>query len=259
MMSAAKYYEIMERPFQALCPERSGYMNIGLWPAPTVAAAQGALVDAVLATLATHAPAPRGLVEGGSGWGASRKHVGVRFPEASYVGINLSAEQVAAARAANARWPRTTYLHAPIEALDSLDLHDADAFFAVEAAIHFKGKDRLLKVLAERGVKAVALGEIVVRDMPAVLANPYLAPALHQCWSLEAYQAALTDAGFTRQTCDDVTAAVFRGMVGYAAAIDVETYPENPEILRQLQCAFGELAALAERGALAYVVIGASV
>ena len=114
MIEPAKYYEIMEQPFRALDPDRTGFMNFGLWPADTLKEAQENLVRATLDALALQPGDPKRVLEAGSGWGASRRLVGAKFPGLAYVGVNFSRNQVEHSRAVNRSVPQTTYVQAEI-------------------------------------------------------------------------------------------------------------------------------------------------
>lgn len=257
MIEAAKYYEIMEEPFRALCPDQSGFMNFGLWPAPSLRAAQEALVQATLDALKARQGAPARIAEAGSGWGAGRGLVARTFPGSAYVGINFSRNQVEHARRVNAAVPGTSYVESAVEAVTLETLGGpVDALFAVEAAIHFD-KAKFLNLARGWGVQALALAEILVEDMPALRRNPYASPALHRCWSMAEYEVGLKAAGFDRVTELDVTKAAFPGMAEHTARISAGTFASNPVILAQLKRAFADLSELAAAGKVRYVILAA--
>ncbi len=258
MIEAAKYYEIMEEPFRALCPEKSGFMNFGLWPASTLKAAQAALVRSTLEALHARAGStPSRILEAGSGWGASRELVADQFPRSAYVGVNFSKNQVEHARHVNRAVAATRYVQSSVEALtlDALG-GSCDALFAVEAAIHFD-KTAFLRLAAEIGVRALALAEILVEDMPALRQNPYASPALHKCWSLAEYRSGLAAAGFHDLAVRDVTAEAFQGMADHTRGIAAATFAGSPVILAQLQKAFEDLHGLSAVGKVRYVILSA--
>src|SRR6478609_2235782 len=98
-----QYYRLTGASFRALCPEKSGHMNMGLWPASTLRGAQEDLIGVAFRAgceiLDRHGVArPRGVLDLGCGWGGTGKLWAETFPLVPYFGINASGEQVIAAR-----------------------------------------------------------------------------------------------------------------------------------------------------------------
>ena len=122
---------------------------------------------------------PRGILDLGSGWGASRALFHEVFPRTPYFGINLSPRPGPhVARQATANLPRTEYVVARVEDRNALPWDRVDLLFSIEAAFHFEDNvGALLAEAAARGVKLVTLFEICVEDPSVTLEDPLLAPS----------------------------------------------------------------------------------
>jgi hypothetical protein len=258
---AARYYRVTEDSFRALCPDASGHMNMGLWPARGLCDAQQALVRLALEEAAARcretAITPRGVLDLGSGWGASRALFDEVFPRTPYVGVNLSREQVAAARRATAHVPETEYVVGRVEDRDAIPWYRVDLLFSIEAAFHFADKASLLAGAAARGIRLVTLLEICVEE-PAVAQDPLLAPSLKNAWSLDRYERAFDVAGFGRVSAKDLGPRVFPGFLGYLDALDERTYRGRRAVLDQLRRATRRIATAAARGEIRYLLLQAA-
>jgi hypothetical protein len=258
-----QYYRVTGDSFRALCPEASGHMNMGLWPAPTLREAQVALVRfAVEETAARCARRhgegpPRGALDLGSGWGGSRELFHEVLPRTPYFGINSSREQVDVARRATAHVPGTEYIVGRAEDPGTVPWDRVDLLFAIEAAFHFEDKTVVLREAAARGVKQLTFLEICVEE-PSVVDDPLLAPSLRNAWSVGRYHTALSAAGFRDVTTDDVGSRVFPGFLGYIEAIDERAYNGRRRVLDQLRRATRAIASAAERGGIRYVLLQAA-
>ena len=257
MSEARQYYQKTETAFRDLCPEQSGHMNFGMWPAPSLRTAQENLIRAVIALYPTDRPPPRKIVEAGSGWGGARALFHAAFPDAEYIGINMSARQVEWARELNHRIPNTSYHIGAIEDLPAAVLADADAFFAIEAAFHFKEKATLLHNLRRANIGVVAIADFVVSDRAAIAQNVILRRTMPHVWSAEQYGIGLKQAGYSEIHCHDVSQDVFAGLANFLAARK-ERGEMNGMIERQLTAAAHDMACLSADGALSYAFLSAA-
>ena len=256
--TAAQYYRVTGDSFRALCPLASGHMNMGLWPAPSLQAAQEGLVRLALERTRARIPeSPRGILDLGSGWGASRALFQETFPETPYFGVNVSREQVDVACLATAHVPRTTYVVGRVEDRDALPWGEVDLVVSIEAAFHFEDKGALLAEAATRGVRVVTLLEICVED-PAIVRDPLLAPSLRNAWSMKQYREALAASPFARVTAEELGDRVFPGFLGYLEALDDRAYRGRRAVLEQLRRATRAIAAAAVRGDVRYVLLQAA-
>jgi hypothetical protein len=258
---AARYYRVTEGSFRALCPEASGHMNMGFWPAPGIREAQRALLRFALDRAAGWCSAssltPRGILDLGSGWGGSRAVFDEVFPNTPYVGVNVSAEQVAAARRATAHVPRTEYIVGRVEDREALPWGRVDLLFSIEAAFHFADKASLLRDAAARGIKLATLFEICVEE-PSVAADPLLAPSLQNAWSLRRYEQAFAEAGFGSVSTVDVSAEVFPGFLEYLETLDERSYRGRRAVLDQLRRATRLIVSAAARREIRYLLLQAA-
>ncbi len=253
-------------PYRALTGETGGHMNVGLWselPAEaSLEVAQGALVAATLARARAlfKGGAPSRVVEAGSGWGGARRAFAKAFPDAEYIGINVAADQIAAARAANSDVPRTRYVHGRVEEDATwAEVGFADLFVSVEAAFHFESKTELIARLQRRGVRALMLAEILVED-PTAVESKLLAPALRHGWSRARYDVALAAAGFHNVTFETVPGPPFAAFAHALRQIDAHTYKARGgrmALVHQLRRAFSTLADLERDGRVSYAWISA--
>jgi hypothetical protein len=259
--TAAQYYRVTGDSFRALCPEASGHMNMGLWPAPTLRAAQERLVGLALAKAAAWArgepEAPKGILDLGSGWGGSRALFHETFPRTPYFGVNLAQDQVEVARAATAHLPHTEYVVARVEDATKVPWDKVDLLFSTEAAFHFEEKASILNEAGARGVRLVSLLEICVED-PLVLEDPLLIPSLRHAWSTARYRTALDAAGLGRVEMSDHAADIFPGFLAYTEGLDPSAYRGRRAILDQLVRATRALVHAAERGQVRYVLLTAA-
>ena len=261
--TAAQYYRVTGDSFRALCPAASGHMNMGVWPAPSLLAAQESLVrlalDRAQARLRTPGDPepPRGILDLGSGWGASRPLFDEAFPRTPYFGVNISREQIDVARVATAHVPRTTYVVGRVEDREALPWSEIDLLFSIEAAFHFEDKRALLREAAARGIRLLNWMEICVEDR-RLAKDPLLAPALRNAWSVKEYQQALGAARLERITVEDVGDRVFPGFLAYLDALDDRAYRGRRAVLDQLRRATRAIAAAALRGDIRYVLLQAA-
>lgn len=257
-----QYYRLTGSSFRALCPERSGHMNMGLWPAPSLRVAQEQLIFVALGAARDlfhrWELAPRGVMDLGSGWGGTAPLWSAAFPGIPYVGINASAEQVKVARAAAASRSgqagpeHVRYISARAEDGD-LPWQTVDLVLSIEAMFHFVDKSRIIQAMT-RSVRGAVLLEICVED-PRVLDDPLLLPSLHAAWSTARYERAFADHRWSRVHFEDVGARVFEGFSACLRTIDESSFEGRRAILRQLIRATEALARAHERGGLRYVLV----
>src|SRR5689334_13740315 len=146
MLTAQRYYDGTEGPYRALCPERSGHMNMGYWPAGSLREAQARLVQETALHCRERCPGLQSMVDAGSGWGGSARIFAGAFANLAYTGVNLSATQIEAARTANRDLEGVRYVQQDITAFAET-MAPVDAFVSIEAAFHFERKERLLEAL----------------------------------------------------------------------------------------------------------------
>lgn len=141
----ADYYDRNTRVFLRIGASSGALaLHRGLWDAETANAAAAA--DAVHTLLAEEAMrrlgrAPRRILDLGCGVGGSVFALLERFPEATALGVTLSAAQVELARAhadARQRSARARFLQADFESLDGLaaDAGGFDLVIAIESLAH---------------------------------------------------------------------------------------------------------------------------
>ena len=256
LATAERYYRVTADSFRALCPEASGHMNMGLWPARSLREAQEALIRLALDRAKAVIPRPRCVLDLGSGWGGARALFHAAFPGSRYVGVNVSEAQVAVARAANAAIPRTTYVVGRVEDPGTIPWAEVDAVLSIEAAFHFEDKGAIARAAGAHGVRAVTLLEITIEEAE-VARDPLLAPSLGKAWSVAQWRSALAGAGLDVRV-QDVGERVFPGFLAYLDAIDDATYRGRRAVLDQLRRATRAIASAAARGAIRYVVIEAA-
>lgn len=254
MHPAIAYYRQTGASYRALCPGRSGHMNMGYWPAESLKHAQAALVQDAVDAVRERVPDCRQLVDGGSGWGASARAFIGDNPSLCYVGVNVCADQVAAASALNRDLgDAVSYVEDDIVNHVS-GMAAADAFVAIEAAHHFVDKAKLFTALRGR-VRALVLLEICVEDDTFVQNDPLFRAGLGEAYSTEQYASLLSRLHFSRVTFDDVSARVFGGFANYLATWDRSGFDASPAVLRQFRHAFAKLARAAESGRVRYMRI----
>jgi hypothetical protein len=259
MSASAQYYAGIEHDFLALCPRASGHMNMGLWPAGSLCAAQERLIRAVLDHAARRRPGLRAVLDAGCGWGGARNLFREILPAASYIGVNVSPVQVASARQRTAGMPATRYLQMPVAQAAGLlrrgELR-ADALVAIESAFHFDDKAALWCALrADLELLVLAGISVAPAAAPLVAAHPRLRAALGQGWSLEQYRDGLHRAGFCHLEVTDWTPLTFDGFSAHLSSLTPSNYRGRPAILRQLRQAFAALAKLAARRQLQYLLL----
>jgi hypothetical protein len=255
MLTSTRYYVATEQPFRALCPERSGHMNMGYWPASSLKDAQRALVADAVMTCRKHTSGAFQVVDAGSGWGGSARVFKELIPGVRYTGVNSSLAQVQAARSASEDLVDVHYVHADICSYVH-EMPAADCLVSIEAAFHFEDKAQLLESLRHK-VEQINMLEICVEDPPAVRSRRLLKAALGDAWSVNQYVAHLHEAGFSGVEVHDVSGCTFEGFASYLAGLEPEHYLERAAMLRQFQAAFETLAHLAGSGAVRYVRLAA--
>jgi len=255
-----QYYRLTGASFRALCPEKSGHMNMGLWPAATLRAGQEGLIGLAFRSACElldrqGIARPRGVLDLGCGWGGTGRLWSEAFPLVPYFGVNASAEQVAAARAhtrQSARSEQIRYLLARAED-DDLPWAEVDLAISIEAMFHFADKARIIQAMTPH-VKGAVLLEICVENR-RVIDNPLLTPSLHSAWTTAQYAQAFAGNGWSRVRIDDIGTNVFDGFLEYVRAIDEAAYDGRRAILRQLVEASQALAEAHARGDLRYVSV----
>lgn len=254
MHAAARYYALTGRSYRALCPERSGHMNMGYWPAPSLRAAQESLVRATAAHCLQRMPTLRSVLDAGSGWGGSARLFCEMISGVRYLGVNVTAEQVEYAREANADLADVRYAHGAIEEF-ARDMEPVDCCVSIEAAFHFEAKELLLARLRDK-VKLLTFMDICVEDPAPIRDNPLLS-ALCNAWSSARYREALGDAGYRALEMEDVSDRTFASFSSHLSAQRPAGYDESAAILRQFRAAFRELSVLQRGRALRYVRLSA--
>ena len=253
--AAAQYYQGTGRSYLALCPEQTGHMNMGLWPAESLCAAQEALVTHAIEHCLARLPGLVHVVDAGSGWGGSARVFARRVPDARYTGVNLSTEQLERARSQNAHLPLVRYHEGAIEDFVTT-MEPVDCLISLEAAFHFEHKIELIRRLRGK-VRLVTLLDICAEERSGVLEHPLLLPALREAFSLAQYTQAFAQAGFREQVVEDLSSRTFAGFSAHLSSLDTRSYGGNAAVLRQFRMAFKTMAKLHEQGALRYVLISA--
>jgi hypothetical protein len=257
--NASQYYRVTERSFRALCPEASGHMNMGLWPAPSLRLAQEQLVchalDAAQRVLASQAaPARKGLLDLGCGWGGSRRLFERFFPGRPYFGVNSSATQLEVAREANQDIPDTHYLLANIDDAPALPWERVSAVVSIEAAFHFADKQALVQAAAKHDVGCLSFLDICLED-PRVASDPLLRPSLKHAWSTASYTSALASTNWSRVQIEDLNGRVFPAFSEYLETLDERSYSGRRPLLEQLRRATAALVRASALGDVRYVLI----
>jgi hypothetical protein len=240
-------------------------MNMGLWPAETIRKAQESLIGVALARASASwarvagGAAPKGIVDLGSGWGGSRSLFHTAFPQTPYFGVNVSTEQVRAARQATAHIPETHYIETSVENVSALPFDRADLLFSIEAAFHFENKAAILREAASRGVGVVTWLEICVENA-RLLDSPLIAPSLRHAWSTQQYQQAFEEAGFGKLAVEDLTARVLPGFFMFLDQFfrcpdESAPYGGRRAVFDQVLRATEVLVAAAERGEVRYLLL----
>jgi hypothetical protein len=255
--TAQQYYRLTGSSFRALCPEKSGHMNMGLWPAPTLRAAQEDLIALAFGAAAKlydrqAIACPRGVIDLGCGWGGTGRLWAEAFPFVPYLGVNASSEQVATARSCARPTDQVRYLVARAEE-DRVPWKSADLAISIEAMFHFVDKARIIEAMTPH-VKGAVLLEICVENRQ-VIDNPLLTPSLHSAWTTTRYEQAFAQNGWSAVRFEDIGSRVFDGFLDYARSIDEAFYDGRRAILRQLIEASQALAEAHARGDLRYVTI----
>lgn len=252
-MDARTYYDLTEDSYRALCPFQSGHMNMGLWPESSLSAAQDALVESVIKFhKALSKTKPNAVIDGGSGWGGSRRFFFNQFPSSSYHGINVSQRQITVASEANIRIPNTTYHLMDIRDIHALESLRADAFFSIEAAFHFEKKEDLIKSLRQMAVRSVTIADICVEKPEDIARVPLVLPALRNGWSTKDYELAFRNTGYTLLGSENVSSQVFNGWSDHLFQIDDKKYAGRKRLLEQFRLGFRQMAELADQHALSY-------
>jgi SAM-dependent methyltransferase len=184
----------------------SDYVNFGWWDdaTPDAAAASQNLV----ARLADAIPAgSAALLDVACGKGATTRYLERRFPDASMTGINISERQLETCRT-NA--PRSRFLRMDATALEFAPA-SFDAVLCVEAAFHFRTRERFLaeafRVLRPGGVLSLC-------DLLLTRAAEARRPGRHVENYLEgpeAYATLARTAGFEVVSIIDANRACFEG------------------------------------------------
>ena len=251
MLSAAHYYAGTERAYLALCPQRSGHMNMGYWPASSLQEAQERLITDALAHCRQRTPGLRSVIDAGSGWGGTARLLRSQLPDVRYTGVNVSAAQVQAATARHAASAQVAYVCSDIRA-HVAQMAPADALLSVEAAFHFEDKAAWIHALRGK-VRSVTLLEICIEQPRLIERAPLLRSSLGAGWSLQRYLETFRDAGFRAPEVEDVSAKTFGGFAEYLRGWDCAGYDASRAVLRQFRRAFQQVAELARGGALRYM------
>lgn len=258
---AVRYYRLTEEEYRLLARETTPFMNLGLWPAPSVVQAQERLAEELVRYaqpwIQARNHAPLSLMEGGSGWGGSRAVLAGFFPEARYCGINCSARQIAYAERLNQYYPQTRYVHGFMEELPRLGLPAADAFFALESVLHVRDKEQLLADLASLRIPVLALAEICLEDKNILDRYSLFNPSLRYTWSQADYERALSRSAYHDFEMQDLSGSVFAGWSEYLDSIEATEFQGRKKILEQFKASYAALAELAEAGQVRYLLIRA--
>lgn len=257
--TSQQYYRVTERSFRALCPEASGHMNMGLWPAASLRSAQERLVchalEAAREVLARRTDRQRhGLLDLGCGWGGSRRLFDRVFPGAPYFGVNSSYPQLETAREANRGILDTHYICANLDDAPALPWREVAAVFSIEAAFHFTSKQALLEAAAEHDLRCLAFLDVCIEN-PRVASDPLLRPSLKNAWSTARYEAALAATQWARVEIEDLSARVFPGFSQHLEMLDERRYTGRRSLLDQLRRATTALARASALGDVRYVLI----
>jgi SAM-dependent methyltransferase len=184
----------------------SDYVNFGYWEETTASAA--AASENLVARLAGRIPPGVGsLLDVACGKGATTRFLERRFPGASITGINISERQLETCRA-NA--PRSRFLRMDATALEFAD-GAFDALVCVEAAFHFRTRERFLAE-AYRVLKPG--GALVLCDLLLTRGAEARRPGRHVENYLEgpeAYAALAHRLGFEVTSMEDAGRACFEG------------------------------------------------
>jgi|SRR5579872_3193506 len=259
MNEAAKYYALTEGPYLQLCPDRSGYMNMGSWPALSLEDAQKKLIRELVSFRGSRNPkSPSLIVDAGSGWGAARKMFFELFPECKYIGINNSARQIAHARRVNSEIPFTEYKCMDIEEFCPEIFDGGSVLVAVEAAFHFECKEGVIAKMSHAGIEEVMLAEICSSRSLDVSADPLLKAPLRHCWTVDKYEEELRRNGYSEFSLVDVSNRTFEGFLNYLMTLDPQSMGSSRRLVRQFQKAFARMMELAVAGQLRYVFIVAA-
>lgn len=252
-MNAAKYYELTEDSYLFLCPQKSGHMNMGFWPATSLRDAQEQLVSRVLDFHTKNMDQmPKAIVDAGSGWGGSRKIFDSKFTGTPYIGVNSSPKQLSHAIALNKGISNTLYRFANIHDVASIDICNADTLISIEAAFHFPKKEELFPKIAAAGIRHLTIADICVEDKEVVTKFPLLAPALENAWSSHEYEKAFVSAGFAKPIEFDASRFIFEGWAKFLEGIDVNAFQGRRRLLRQFQEGFFQMYELSQKGLLTY-------
>lgn len=256
MDTSLRYYQQTGASYRALCPERSGHMNMGYWPADSLRSAQEALVRDVISECARRTPGLRTVLDAGSGWGGSGRMFAERLAGVEYVGVNLSAEQISAAEQSTRDLPNVRYVQGEIGAYTRA-MNPVDAVVSIEAAFHFENKTELLRTLRPK-TRSLTMLEICVENAAVVERNMLLRAALGHAWSLDRYLTTLHEEGYRDIEVHDVSAQTFAGFARYLRTWDQIGYDGSVAIARQFRSAFSQLEKLAEAGLMRYVRLSAA-
>jgi ubiquinone/menaquinone biosynthesis C-methylase UbiE len=197
----------------------SDYVNFGFWEDATPDAA--AASENLVARLADAIPVrSRDVLDVACGKGATTRYLARRFPEASITGINISEKQLETCRT-NA--PGSRFLRMDATALEFAG-GSFDAILCVEAAFHFRTRERFLKeayrVLRPGGVLSLC-------DLLLTRAAEARRPGRHVENYLEdpeAYARLARGVGFEVASMVDANRASFEGAFRHLARFSHEQF-----------------------------------
>ena len=239
----AQYYRITDQTYLALSLE-ARFMNLGLWPARSISEAQANLVDTTLLKLknATDGVNYDLIVEGGSGWGGSLRHVRKIFGETPYLGFNLSKAQIEYSTTSNRNFTNFLFIHDSIESIAWHDFNCPNIFFSIEAVIHLPDKKNVFRALRHANVQAIALAEITTDKIDLLLKEPLFYPSLGYLGSNDDYVGGLTAAGYEIIDNIEITNDVFASWAQHLCEVSDDDFTGSHRILNQLKSAYSKLA-----------------
>lgn len=245
----AAYYRLTGKSYLSLCPVNSGFMNLGVWPAPSLQEAQENLVRRVLSYLSTDNCA---VVEGGCGWGGALPIIREKFGNKPYYGFNIARDQIEHIKQTSHSLENGKLILDSMENILNYDLQRGAGFFSIEAVIHIPDKRTLFQRLREAGVREVVLGEIVTNDPMKVLSEPLFYPSLAYLASDAVYRDSFAQSGYNLLTSANISAHVFEGWANHLSELPADQYDGNRRILSQFQKSYRRLVELYEAGTVQY-------
>jgi len=252
-----KYYQITEHAYRHLAAPATNHMNLGVWPAKSLASAQSQLVFNVLNNLKISTNQNVRILELGSGWGGSREVADRVFPSCDYTGINLSENQIKHSQSLNQIFPHTSYIHGYMENVFDLTREGRqgikyDGVFGVESVIHIADKRQLFSELS-KVAKSFSFAEISI-ESDDVRNEKLFYPSLTNCISQDNYKTIL-DGLEVEWEIKDIAEDVFRGWSVALQQIEPSSFKGNLRVLSQFKKAYSALDALSLDCKVKYLLI----